>query len=113
YPALASVPGSLFGICVTGTDGSTYAAGDADHEHTIMSVAKPFVFALVCQELGADVVRDKIGVDPTGLPFDSAAAIERNGATNPMVNAGAIATTSLAPGTTTEAKWQFIVRGLS
>lgn len=113
YPALASVPGSLFGICVTGTDGSTYAAGDADHEHTIMSVAKPFVFALVCQELGADVVRDKIGVDPTGLPFDSAAAIERNGATNPMVNAGAIATTSLAPGTTTEDKWQFIVRGLS
>ncbi len=113
YPALAAVPSTLFGICVVGTDGSTYAAGDADHEFTIMSVAKPFVFALVCEELGAETVRENVGVDPTGLPFDSVAAIEKSGATNPMVNAGAIATTSLVPGATAEDKWQFIQRGLS
>jgi glutaminase len=32
---------------------------------------------------------------------------------NPMVNAGAIATTSLAPGDTADAKWRFIREGLS
>ena len=52
YPALARVPGGLFGICVAGTSGSIYRAGDTGHKFTIMSVAKPFVFALVCEVLG-------------------------------------------------------------
>ena len=46
YPALARVPGHLFGICVAGIGGRIYRAGQARHEFTIMSVAKPFVFAL-------------------------------------------------------------------
>ncbi len=115
YPALAAVPSSLFGICIVGANGAVYAAGDAEYEFSIMSVAKPFVFALVCQCLGADEVRTKIGVNSTGRPFNSVAAIEGSatGATNPMVNAGAIATTSLVPGATREAKWQFMLDGLS
>jgi glutaminase len=65
--------------------------------------------------MGAEKARDKLGVNATGLPFNSLAAIERNedGRTNPMVNAGAIATTSLVPGATIEAKWQFVHDGLS
>ena len=51
YPALARVPGHLFGICVTEVRGGMYAAGDSGHEFTIMSVAKPFVFAMVCETL--------------------------------------------------------------
>ena len=47
YPALARVPAELYGICVTGTDGSICVVGEADHPFTIMSVSKPFVFALV------------------------------------------------------------------
>ena len=39
----------LFGICVVSTSGSVYAAGDTDYEFSIMSVSKPFVFAMVCQ----------------------------------------------------------------
>ena len=39
YPALARVPGGLFGICVAGVSGSIYRAGDTGHEFTIMSVA--------------------------------------------------------------------------
>jgi len=115
YPALARVPRELFGVCVVGTSGRIYEAGDATHEFTIMSVSKPFVFALVCQELGPDMVRDKIGVNATGLAFNSLAAVEHGdgGRTNPMVNAGAIATTSLVPGHTLDAKWRFIERGLS
>ena len=65
-----------------------------------MSVSKPFVFALVCDALGPDELRTDVGVNATGLPFNSLEAIERSddGRTNPMVNPGAIATTSLVPG---------------
>lgn len=115
YPALAAVPAHLFGICMAGIHGEIHATGDADHEFTIMSIAKPFVFALLCHALGAEQVRRKIGVNATGLGFNSLEALERaeDGRTNPMVNPGAIATTSLAPGASSEAKWRFIHEGLS
>ena len=115
YPALAAVPSELFGVCVVGTSGSVYAAGDTDYPFSIMSVSKPFVFAMVCQSIGAEQAREKLGANSTGLPFNSLAAVERStdGRTNPMVNAGAIATTSLVPGATADAKWQFIHDGLS
>lgn len=67
YPAPARVPVDLFGICAAGTRGGRYAAGDADHGFTIMSVAKPFVFALVCEQLGAETMRQRLGVNATGL----------------------------------------------
>jgi glutaminase len=114
YPALARVPSSLFGICVVGNTGRVYAAGDTDHEFSIMSVSKPFMFALVCDLLGADKMREHIGANATGLPFNSLSAVEQStdGRTNPMVNAGAIATTSLVPGTTVNAKWASVHDGL-
>jgi glutaminase len=115
YPALARVPSSLFGICVVSAQGEFFEIGDSEHEFTIMSVSKPFVFALVCEALGHGAMRDKVGVNATGLAFNSLAAIEQSGhgRTNPMVNAGAIATTSLVPGATLDAKWKFIHEGLS
>ena len=53
YPALARVPPDLFGICVVATHGEVFSVGDAEVEFAIMSVAKPFVFALVCRDPGA------------------------------------------------------------
>jgi glutaminase len=115
YPALAGVPGDLFGICVAGVNGSIYRAGDTGHEFTVMSVAKPFTFALVCDVLGDEQVRQALGVNATGLAFDSVAAVERSpdGRSNPMVNAGAIAAVSLVPGDSSAVKWLFIAEGLS
>jgi glutaminase len=115
YPALARVPAQLFGVCVVGTSGNVYAAGDIDYEFSIMSVSKPFLFALICELIGADQARARLGANATGFSFNSVAAIERtsDGRTNPMVNAGAIATTSLVPGATHEEKWKFIHEGLS
>jgi glutaminase len=109
YPALERVPRDLFGICVVATNRSVYAAGDAEREFTLMSVAKPFVFALVCESLGAEEARDKLGANATGLAFNSPAAVEgsADGRTNPMVNPGAIAATSLTAG------WEHLVEGLS
>ncbi|MGE3157358.1 MAG: glutaminase A [Xanthobacteraceae bacterium] len=114
YPALSCVPGDLFGIYVVGVDGKVFGTGDFEHEFSIMSVSKPFVFALVCQAAGADELRDKIGANATGQPFNSLSAVESSptGRTNPMVNAGAIATTSLVPGATIEARWRFIYDGM-
>ena len=115
YPALERVDPDLFGICVVGTSGNIYEIGDAQYEFSIMSVSKPFVFALVCQAVGADEAREKLGVNATGRAFNSVAAVEAgdHGRTNPMVNSGAIATTSLVPGKSHEARWRFIHEGLS
>ncbi len=109
YPALAAVRSDCFGICVADTGGEVFAVGDAEVEFTVMSVSKPFVFALVCQALGPEQAREKLGVNGTGLPFNSLEAVERSGdgRTNPMVNPGAIATTSLL------GDWRAIRDGLS
>ncbi|WP_027862027.1 glutaminase A [Marmoricola sp. URHB0036] len=114
-PALAVASPDLFGIAAVGVNGRTAGVGDSEHAFTIQSVAKPFQFALVCEALGHREVRERIGVNATGLPFDSVMAVEiaSDGLTNPMVNAGAIATTSLAPGRTAELKWRFLRDGLS
>lgn len=115
YPALSLVPRDLFGICLVSNNGQVYTAGDVDVEFSIMSVAKPFTLALIYQVLGADIVREKVGLNATGLPFNSIKAIELHAdiKTNPMVNPGALATVSLAPRRTAEEKWNFIQEGLS
>ena len=114
-PALAKASADWFGICVAGVDGIEHAVGDADRAFSIQSISKPFVFALVCQALGGGRARRSVGVNATGLPFNSVMAIELNPerTMNPMVNAGAIATTSLAPGANAEERWAFIHDGLS
>ena len=113
YPALRRVSPGLFGVCVTAVDGRVHAAGDADVGFAIMSVAKPFTFALVCDELGPDEVQHRVGVNATGLPFNSLEAVEQSedARTNPMVNPGAIATASLAPGGINDEKWGFVHTG--
>jgi glutaminase len=116
YPALRSADPDHFGIVVAGVTGATHSAGDSAVPFSIMSVAKPFVFALACAALGAGEVRARIGVNATGLPFNALAAVERSpdGRTNPMVNPGAIATTALVGGhDPVEEAWERIKAGLS
>lgn len=115
YPALAEADPASFAVSVTSVSGEQYAVGDSATQFTLMSVSKPFVLALVCQAIGAEYVREQVGVNATGQPFNSIAAVElaAHGRTNPMVNSGALATTSLVPGHELEARWDFIVDGLS
>jgi glutaminase len=114
-PALAAACPEHFGICVAGCGGPLFEAGDARAPFSIQSISKPFQFALICQAIGEDEAREKLGVNSTGLPFNSVLAVERSGEglSNPMVNAGAIAATSLSPGATTDEKWAFIQDGFS
>lgn len=114
-PALAEANPDHFGICVASTGGLLFEAGESSEAFSIQSLSKPFLFALLCQAIGEDEARDRLGVNSTGLPFNSVLAVERSGEglSNPMVNAGAIAATSLVPGDTADAKWSFIVDGFS
>ena len=114
-PALAEADPRLFGVSITGVRGAGLSVGNAFHPFSIQSISKPFVFALVCDALGHETAREKLGVNATGLAFNSVMAIELNEerTMNPMVNAGAMATTSLVPGTSADQKWTFIAEGLS
>ncbi len=110
-PYLAKVPSRLFGIVGMTTDGQVFSAGDIDYAFSIQSISKVFTLALAMEELGPDEVFKKIGCEPTGRPFNAVMAVEdlpgRTG--NPLVNAGAIATTSLIKGQSAEAKWNKIL----
>jgi glutaminase len=115
YPALAEADPDAFGLAVVSVSGEQVLVGDARASFTVMSVAKPFVFALVAQSVGVEEVRRRVGVNATGAAFNSAYAVERapDGRTNPMVNAGAIATTALWPGDDLEERWVRLLAGLS
>jgi glutaminase len=114
-PALAEASPDLFGICVFGARDRYFEIGDVATQFSIQSVSKPFVFALVCEAVGYDSARHHLGVNSTGFPFNSLMAIELNDdrTMNPLVNAGAIATTSLVPGTDAAEKFERIRAGLS
>jgi glutaminase len=97
-PELARVPADLFGVAIVTARGDVYTAGDVDYAFTIQSVSKPFTAALVMQQYGsADVILDKIGVEPTGQKFNSLLATQviPQVSVNPLVNSGAIAAVSL------------------
>lgn len=114
-PVLAEVDPELFGLAVIEVDGGVHDAGDATHPFSIQSISKMFVYALAIQEHGHERVREIVGVNNTGLAFDSLMALELNAGhpMNPMVNAGAIATTALMPGSTAVEQWERVREGLS
>jgi glutaminase len=107
-PILATIPSELFGVAIATRDGTVYAAGDIDYRFSIQSVAKPFTAALVMQQYGGpDIIAEKIGVEPTGLPFNSKLALEiyKARSVNPLVNAGAIAAVSLVRAQNEKDRW--------
>ena len=107
-PILTTVPSDLFGVAIATRDGKLYTAGDIDYRFSIQSVSKPFTAALIMQQQGPETVHEKIGVEPTGLPFNSKMALEiyDDRSVNPMVNAGAIAAVSLVKAESEEDRWK-------
>jgi glutaminase len=86
-------------IAIVTVDGFVYSVGDVSSQFTIQSVSKPFAYALALDDLGFDAVLERVGVEPTGDAFNSITVDEVSGRPfNPMVNAGAIVTTSLLHG---------------
>jgi len=110
-PYLAHVDSKLFGIAVVTTDNKSYTLGDIDYAFSIQSISKVFTLALAMEELGPDKVFERIGSEPTGRPFNSVVAVVDmpSHTANPLVNAGAIATTSLISGGDADEKWNRIL----
>ena len=115
-PILATVPSELFGVVIALRDGTILAAGDADYAFAIESVSKPFTAALVMQQHGGpQAILEKIGVEPTGLPFNSKLAIEilKARSVNPLVNVGAIAAVSMVKAGSEKERWSLILNNMS
>jgi glutaminase len=114
-PILATIPSELFGVAIGLKDGTVITAGDVDYRFAIESTSKPFTAALVMQQHGGpQAVVDKIGVEPTGLPFNSKLAVEILDArsVNPLVNAGAIASVSLVKAANEDERWKMVLENL-
>lgn len=110
-PALATVDPGLFAVCAMTPDGRLSTAGDIDHEFPIESISKVFTLALVLEQHGQREVRTKIGADPTGMAFNSVLALElhHDRPMSPLVNAGAIATTSYVQADGADDRWSKIL----
>lgn len=110
-PALAKVPGHLFGLTIVTVDGKVINVGDVDDSFSMQSCSKVFTMCLVMEESGARAIYDKVNVEPTGEAFNSIRAIEEGDgrADNPLVNPGAIATVSLVTATNAQQRWDKII----
>jgi glutaminase len=110
-PYLAQVDSRLFGISVVTTDNQVFELGDVKYSFSIQSISKVYTLALAMEELGYDKVFQRIGSEPTGRAFNSVTAVVEmpTHTANPLVNAGAIATTSLISGKDANEKWNKIL----
>ena len=115
-PELAEVDPEPLGASIAMVDGELYASGDTDSLFTIQSISKPFVYALALADRGFEKVLDKVGVEPSGEPFNEISLEDSSGRPlNPMINAGAITTHSLV-GTETmnrAERMERVISGLS
>lgn len=114
-PALAKVDPNIFGIALVTTDGEVYTAGDIESEVSIQSISKVFTMAKVMEEQGPDAILKRIGVDATGMRFNSIVSVEfaeqalGGPEINPLVNPGAITATSMVQGADRDEIWDKIL----
>ena len=114
-PALAKVDSNIYGIALVTADGKVYTAGDVKSEVSIQSISKVFTMAKVIEEQGPEAIAKTIGVDATGMRFNSIVSIELSQKAyggpemNSLVNPGAIATTSMVKGATRDEIWNKIL----
>jgi glutaminase len=109
-PELTKANPSWFGIALVATDGHVYEVGDSGVPFTIQSVSKPFVYGLALEDNSRAHVLTKLGVEPTGDAFNSISLDPETGRPrNPMINAGAIATTGQIAGKSLTGRWQRIL----
>jgi len=109
-PELGKADPRWFGLCIATIDGHVYEVGDARQPFTIQSISKPFVYGLALEDRGKQSVLERIGVEPTGEAFNEISLEPGSGRPrNPLINAGAIAATSLVAGRSLEDRWQRIL----
>lgn len=110
-PYLAKVPSDLCGIAIVTADGEQLVVGDSEFRFAIESISKVCTLGLALEQSGENAIRKKIGDSPTGLPFNSVMALElhKDKPLSPLVNAGAMSTTSLIKANDKEDRWNQIL----
>ena len=111
-PELRNANPRALGIAVVDGNGEVYKAGDYETKFTLQSVSKPITLMLALMDCGQENVFNKVGMEPTGDPFNSMRKLETINPSkplNPMINAGAIVVTSLVKGSSNKEKFDRIM----
>ena len=94
-PQLATQDPELFGISILTVDGKEFNIGDSTTKVCIQSCCKPLLYGLALEEHGIDKVSEHIGKEPSGDRFNSFRFDDTGKPFNPLINAGAIMSSSL------------------
>ena len=94
-PQLKRVDPEQLAIAVCTVDGQRFSVGDARMAFCLQSVSKTVSYCLALEEHGPDAVHQHVGREPSGQSFNELALNPKGLPHNPMVNAGAIMTTSM------------------
>lgn len=111
-PELAKANPNDLGVYLVTLDGQEYYAGDYNKKFTMQSISKVLTLILSLMDNGENKVFEKVGLEPTGDSFNSIVDLELKNIHkpfNPMINAGAIATTSLLKGKSVDEKIERIL----
>ena len=108
-PELDKAKKDALGLCIIDVNGNEYCSGDWDTKFTIQSISKIVTLMLAILDNGEEYVFSKVGMEPTGDPFNSIKKLEtssRRKPYNPLINAGAIAIASMIKGKDVRDKFQ-------
>lgn len=106
-PALSEADPDDLGIYIVESSGKEYYSGEYDKKFTMQSISKIVTLILAIRDNGRYNVLKKVDVEPTGMGFNSIVNLEARVSGkpyNPMINAGAIVTTSLIDGKNVDEK---------
>jgi glutaminase len=108
-PELANVDPNKFGICLTSFNGDQYFTGNADDKFSIQSISKVFSLAMALGLVG-EKIWDRVGVEPSGNPFNSLVQLESEKGLprNPLINAGAMVVADVLVSTLKDPKNEFL-----
>ncbi|RFB15422.1 glutaminase A [Bacillus sp. HNG] len=108
-PALGKANPNDLSIAINYPDGRCYSAGDIERKISLQSISKVITIALVLMDRSKEYVFARVGMEPTGDPFNSIAKLETMAPSkplNPMINAGALAVTHMIKGNSVEDRFQ-------
>lgn len=111
-PELAHADPNLFSISTASVSGRTYEAGDTSATFTIQSISKAFTYALILKDHGVEKTCQYVGIEPSGEPFNAISFDSLGRPANPMINAGAVVTTSLISAANAQERFERIQAGL-
>ena len=111
-PELDKAKKDALGVCILDNEGNRYTAGDCEIKFTVQSISKLVTLMLAILDNGEEFVFSKVGMEPSGDPFNSIRKLETSSKKkpyNPMINAGAIAVAAMIKGKDAREKFQRVL----